>query len=983
MSNKNSELESLSLAGNINIWSENQSTLEEQALKELQTFAKELNTAEDGEITDDNEKVDEKEDKNFSLNVESYIKQQQDLKKRQDFQRSLANDTIKSNNNSKKRKVRDDSDLEDKSGSEYVPSDDEDSDPSYNYVDEQTVITKKNKRKECTLIEKTIDDGDCKSYKARLDLYYKLLEQEEESSEDDSKDVHTVQDNLKIPYKIWNKLYRYQQEGVKWMWNIHRKSTGGLLGDEMGLGKTVQVIVFLHSLHHSQISSCHGRFVGLGPTLIVCPATVIHQWVKHFHEWAPEFRAAVLHQSGSYKGDKNRLIKDVRKTKGVIITTYQGVIKYEKYLTEHEWHYVILDEGHKIRNPATKATQVVKSLNTPHRLMLTGSPMQNDLTELWSLFDFTNPGMLGDLKTFQEHFIEPILQGGYSNSTYAQEATALSVAGALKDLIDPYLLRRTKHQVQRHVSLPNKTEQVLFCSLSDEQKALYKDYLLSDPVADILGKGVKNWSGDHGVRAKVFVAITKLRKICNHPDIYLSDGADEESLRFDYKSSGKMVVVSALLKIWKKQGHRVLLFTQGRSMMEVLRRFLDRQGYKYLKMDGTTAIGARQPLIEKFNTDSSYDVFLLTTRVGGLGVNLTGANRVIIYDPDWNPATDTQARERAWRIGQDKDVTIYRLLTAGTIEEKMYQRQVWKQLLSNKILLDPRTNKFFKSSDLFDLFSLQENADNAPETVNIFHKSRVRIQEKLKRKSKPKRPEASPKRRFTDEKLLEMKHMAHRIAKSLSKPPPESADRLELEREKRRRREETDEAKRLEVAELRRYNREKAGIVEDVHANKIDDRDALVGFSEALEYAETTARLHHELKTNNKDLDEIADEVNTAKETVSKEPEKLIKKFKKRKIDLTGKIDGEKIEGLVKTETKKTKNAEKDKNNASNKSGGEDDFILGKLFNKKGVSGAIQHDSVVQETSKGGSLRVHTEAQMRAEKSLQALKKSRLDNWKW
>lgn len=205
-----------------------------------------------------------------------------------------------------------------------------------------------------------------------------------------------------------------------------------------------------------------------------------------------------------------------------------------------------------------------------------------------------------------------------------------------------------------------------------------------------------------------------------------------------------MIVVSALLKIWKKQNHRVLLFTQSRAMILIFEEFLRQQGYKYLKMDGGTSVGSRQPLIDKFNQDNSYFVFLLTTRVGGLGVNLTGANRVIIYDPDWNPATDTQARERAWRIGQEKQVTIYRLLSAGTIEEKvfffwqkncdlinfffffqMYQRQVWKQLLSNKVLIDPKTQKFFKTSDLHDLFSLQEQTDSNPETANIFRNSRV------------------------------------------------------------------------------------------------------------------------------------------------------------------------------------------------------------------------------------------------------------------
>lgn len=286
----------------------------------------------------------------------------------------------------------------------------------------------------------------------------------------------------------------------------------------------------------------------------------------------------------------------------------------------------------------------------------------------------------------------------------------------------------------------------------------------------ILGRGGKNWFSQNPIRASVLVAILTLRKICNHPDLYLTEFDENNEIvrrflfcfctsptlfnsqnfkdetpveeRFGYyKRSGKMVVVSALLKIWKKQNHRVLLFTQSRAMILIFGDFLRQQGYKFLKMDGSTSVGSRQALIDRFNQDDSYFVFLLTTRVGGLGVNLTGANRVIIYDPDWNPATDTQARERAWRIGQEKQVTIYRLLSAGTIEEKvifslkncsflitllqMYQRQVWKQLLSNKVLIDPKTQKFFKTSDLYDLFSLQEQTDSNPETANIFRNSRV------------------------------------------------------------------------------------------------------------------------------------------------------------------------------------------------------------------------------------------------------------------
>merc|ERR1719237_332094 len=218
--------------------------------------------------------------------------------------------------------------------------------------------------------------------------------------------------------------------------------------------------------------------------------------------------------------------------------------------------------------------------------------------------------------------------------------------------------------------------------------------------------------------------------ICNHPDLHSGGPRNFENLEDSelgpedefgwYKRSGKMVVVHSLLKLWKKQGHRVLLFSQSRQMIKILEKYVKGQGYSYFKLDGTTAVGSRQGLIEKFNTGDTF-VFLLTTKVGGLGVNLTGANRVVIFDPDWNPSTDMQARERSWRIGQKNQVTIYRLMTAGTIEEKIYHRQIYKQFLVNRVLKDPKQRRFFKSNDLYELFTLTEATEERDtETSAIF-----------------------------------------------------------------------------------------------------------------------------------------------------------------------------------------------------------------------------------------------------------------------
>ncbi|KAM4852407.1 DNA excision repair protein ERCC-6 isoform 2-T5 [Thomomys bottae] len=569
------------------------------------------------------------------------------------------------------------------------------------------------------------DDGDEDYYKQRLRRWHKLrlrdkskcLKLDEESEESDAE----FDEGFKVPGFLFKKLFKYQQTGVRWLWELHCQQAGGILGDEMGLGKTIQIIAFLAGLSYSKIRTrgSNYRFEGLGPTVIVCPTTVMHQWVKEFHTWWPPFRVAILHETGTYAHKKEKLVQEIAHCHGILITSYSYIRLMQDAISRYDWHYVILDEGHKIRNPNAAVTLACKQFRTPHRIILSGSPMQNNLRELWSLFDFVFPGKLGTLPVFMEQFSVPITMGGYSNASPVQVKTAYKCACVLRDTINPYLLRRMKSDVKMSLSLPDKNEQVLFCRLTDEQHEVYQNFIDSKEVYGIL-------NGD----MQIFSGLVALRKICNHPDLFSGgpknlrgDPDDElEENQFGYwKRSGKMIVVESLLKIWHKQGQRVLLFSQSRQMLHILEVFLRAQNYSYLKMDGSTTIASRQPLIAKYNEDTSIFVFLLTTRVGGLGVNLTGANRVIIYDPDWNPSTDTQARERAWRIGQKKQVTVYRLLMAGTIEEKIYHRQIFKQFLTNRVLKDPKQRRFFKSNDLYELFTLTSpDVSQSTETSAIF-----------------------------------------------------------------------------------------------------------------------------------------------------------------------------------------------------------------------------------------------------------------------
>jgi DNA excision repair protein ERCC-6 len=547
-----------------------------------------------------------------------------------------------------------------------------------------------------------------------------------------------LEGGYKLPGDIYPSLFDYQKTGVQWLHELYMQQVGGIIGDEMGLGKTIQIIAFLAGLHYSKKLD--------KPVIVVCPATVMKQWVNEFHKWWPPFRVTILHSSGSgminlrnesSREDKlldvmwdpdrrnkpltpaqksaQRVLQPILDSGGVLVTTYSGLQTYAPLLIPVNWQYAILDEGHKIRNPNTAITIYCKELRTPNRVILSGTPMQNNLIELWSLFDFVFPMRLGTLVSFRNQFEIPIRQGGYANASNLQVQTAFKCAETLKDAISPYLLQRFKIDVAS--DLPKKSEQVLFCKLSKLQRAEYKRFLDSGDMDAIL----------NGKR-QVLYGVDILRKICNHPDL-----TDHKRLSikpgYNYgipAKSGKMQVVGSLLELWKETGHKTLLFAQHRIMLDILEKYIrSLSGFKYRRMDGNTPIQSRQSMVDEFNTDPDLHVFLLTTKVGGLGINLTGADRVIIYDPDWNPSTDLQARERAWRLGQKREVTIYRLMTAGTIEEKIYHRQIFKQFLTNKILKDPKQRQTFHLNDLHDLFSLG-NEGEPTETSTLFKEAQVK-----------------------------------------------------------------------------------------------------------------------------------------------------------------------------------------------------------------------------------------------------------------
>jgi DNA excision repair protein ERCC-6 len=480
---------------------------------------------------------------------------------------------------------------------------------------------------------------------------------------------------LWVPAWINDRLFEYQRTGIKWMWDLREQEAGGIVGDEMGLGKTVQVASFLGVLGASR---------KLKSVLVIAPATMLQHWLNELAIWAPGLRRVLIHPSGEVDGlsrtvSANLLnalatwLRQVRKdrvneaiddedwetaephsfcgTGYVVVTTYENIRRNPEIWTRHDWSYSVLDEAQKIRNPDADVTLACKRLRTPHRLALSGTPIQNDLKELWSLFDFVFPGRLGTLPAFEQEFADPIRRGGYSNASPMQVQLAYRCALVLRELINPYLLRRQKKDVKEISRMPGKTEHVLFCRLSQRQRMLYESFLRSDEVTKVI-------RGSN----QMFSAITVLRKICNHADLVcdpdkssfdsfmkngfvkeadlhgddddFSDSDDEigneESLT---ERAGKLEVLSKILPLWHKQGHRVLIFCQWKKMLNIIQRYTQQQGWKFGRLDGNTNVASRQRLVDEFNTDDSYFGMLCTTRTGGVGLNLTGANRVILYDP--------------------------------------------------------------------------------------------------------------------------------------------------------------------------------------------------------------------------------------------------------------------------------------------------------------------------------------------------------------
>ena len=506
-------------------------------------------------------------------------------------------------------------------------------------------------------------------------------------------DPHKVEP-FTIPVAIKAELRSYQQEGVNWLHFLNKYHLHGILCDDMGLGKTLQTLCIVASDHHmraEEFAKTGAPDVRRLPSLIVCPPTLSGHWQQEINTYAPFLTCT------AYVGpptDRQRLRDQLTKT-DIVITSYDICRNDSDVLGPLNWNYLVLDEGHLIKNPRAKVTIAVKQLLSNHRLILSGTPIQNNVLELWSLFDFLMPGFLGAEKVFLDRFAKPIAASRFSkSSSKEQEAGALAIEALHKQVL-PFLLRRLKEEVLD--DLPPKILQNYYCDLSDLQKKLFEDFTRRE------GKTIaeKAAAGDKEGKTHIFQALQYMRKLCNSPALVMKEGhkqyeeiqrllAKEGTSLRDPAHAPKLTALRDLLidcgigvensaeevttETAYVSPHRALIFCQMKEMLDmvqndVLKKMLP--SVQYLRMDGSVDASKRQDIVNKFNSDPSYDVLLLTTSVGGLGLNLTGADTVIFVEHDWNPQKDLQAMDRAHRIGQKKVVNVYRLITRGTLEEKI------------------------------------------------------------------------------------------------------------------------------------------------------------------------------------------------------------------------------------------------------------------------------------------------------------------------
>ncbi|KAF9677570.1 hypothetical protein SADUNF_Sadunf08G0121500 [Salix dunnii] len=479
--------------------------------------------------------------------------------------------------------------------------------------------------------------------------------------------IHSIQEKVTEQPSILKggRLRPYQLEGLQWMLSLFNNNLNGILADEMGLGKTIQTISLIAYLKETK-GIC-------GPHLIVAPKAVLPNWINEFSTWIEENEIKAFLYDGRL--EERKAIREQLSREGdfqVLITHYDLIMRDKAFLKKINWQYMIVDEGHRLKNHECALAKTIAGYQLKRRLLLTGTPIQNSLQELWSLLNFLLPHIFNSEDKFEEWFNAPFADRGEVSLTDEEQ---LLIIRRLHNVIRPFILRRKKDEVEKY--LPGKSQVILKCDLSAWQKVYYQQ------VTEMGRVGLHNGSG----KSKSLQNLTmQLRKCCNHPYLFVGDynmWRKDEIMR----ASGKFELLDRLLPKLHATDHRVLLFSQMTRLMDILEIYLQLHDYKYLRLDGSTKTEERGTLLKKFNApDSPYFMFLLSTRAGGLGLNLQTADTVIIFDSDWNPQMDQQAEDRAHRIGQKKEVRVFVLVSVGSVEEVILERAKQKKGIDAKVI---------------------------------------------------------------------------------------------------------------------------------------------------------------------------------------------------------------------------------------------------------------------------------------------------------
>ena len=475
--------------------------------------------------------------------------------------------------------------------------------------------------------------------------------------------------STKIPPKLNAELRTYQKIGYKWLRTLEQYKMGGILADDMGLGKTIQLLAVI-------LSYVQKNKGNVKPSIIICPSSLALNWYNEIQKFTPTLKALVI--SGDYL-ERKRKIGEIGKYQ-VIITSYDSLKRdidlYENYC----FKYVVADEAQYIKNNNTKNSKAIKTINAETKFALTGTPIENSLSELWSIFDFIMPGYLYKYKKFKELYETPIIKEQNED-----------VMNKLKKQIEPFVLRRTKGEVL--TELPDKTVTILNNEMSEEQYNIYMSYM-AQARKEIMSQIDIN--GFEKSQIKILSLLMRLRQICCHPKLFLREYEGESS---------KLNQCIEIIQDAVLGGHKILLFSSYTSMFEIIEEKLKNIGVKYLKLTGQTKVGERIELVDKFNTNENIKVFLISLKAGGTGLNLTGADMVIHYDPWWNLSAENQATDRTYRIGQKRNVQVYKLITKNSIEEKIYELQQKKaKLIDNMLSTDATFINKLSKDDILALF---------------------------------------------------------------------------------------------------------------------------------------------------------------------------------------------------------------------------------------------------------------------------------------